>query len=323
MCGLFGFTDTKRILTQKQVNRLTSALATASAVRGTDATGIAYNTESGLKVFKRPLAANKMRFKIPGDVHSIMGHVRMTTQGSEKKNRNNHPFIGTCGATSFSLAHNGVLQNDLELRKSWKLPKTHIETDSYVAVQLLEKLGEYSHASIATMAEALEGSFTLTLLDDANTLAFVKGNNPLALWHFVDLGLYVYASTEDILLSALHKTGFIYGKYEELLPKEGDILRLTQSGDMSVSRFDTTNLNAWQSCYDGWSRHLQTRQYAGGTEEPADDLLTVAEGMGYSAGDIWALLDVGYGEDEIAELLYDPKLFEAHLTEMDALEAVY
>ena len=42
MCGLFGFSDPKHTLTQKQIRRLTGSLATASEQRGTDASGIAY-----------------------------------------------------------------------------------------------------------------------------------------------------------------------------------------------------------------------------------------------------------------------------------------
>ena len=47
--------------------------------------------------------------------------------------------IGKCKNTKFDLAHNGILFNDKELRKSMHLPKTKIETDSYIAVQLIEK----------------------------------------------------------------------------------------------------------------------------------------------------------------------------------------
>ncbi|UQT46789.1 hypothetical protein M5E87_16235 [Flavonifractor plautii] len=37
------------------------------------------------------------------------------------------------------MAHNGVLHNDGYLRRSLSLPKTKIETDSYIAVQLIEQ----------------------------------------------------------------------------------------------------------------------------------------------------------------------------------------
>ena len=52
------------------------------------------------------------------------------------------------GDTRFALAHNGILGNDRLLRKKKKLPVTRIETDSYVAVQLLERYGELSSKSL-------------------------------------------------------------------------------------------------------------------------------------------------------------------------------
>ena len=53
MCGLFGFSDTSRCLSPTQVRQLTRALAVSSMVRGTDATGIAYNTKNWLRIYKR------------------------------------------------------------------------------------------------------------------------------------------------------------------------------------------------------------------------------------------------------------------------------
>lgn len=63
----------------------------------------------------------------------------------------------------FALAHNGVLVNDKELRKKDHLPKTKIETDSYIAVQLLEYKKLLNEESIKFMAEALEGSFSFSI----------------------------------------------------------------------------------------------------------------------------------------------------------------
>ena len=99
-----------------------------------------------------------------------MGHTRMTTQGAASKNYNNHPFSGRAGRQSFALAHNGVLYNDMELRHTRHLPSTKIETDSYVTVQLLEKSGKLCPDTLARMAEALDGSFTITVLDAQNSL---------------------------------------------------------------------------------------------------------------------------------------------------------
>ena len=54
-----------------------------------------------------------------------------------------------------------------------KLPVTKIETDSYIAVQLLEKYGRLNFESLQRMAEELEGSFTITALSDRDELYFV------------------------------------------------------------------------------------------------------------------------------------------------------
>ena len=82
MCCLFGFYDYGGTLSAKQKNRIISALAISSEIRGTDATGIAYRTGTKLCIYKRPFPARWMRFRLPAEVKAVMGHTRMTTQGS-------------------------------------------------------------------------------------------------------------------------------------------------------------------------------------------------------------------------------------------------
>lgn len=244
MCCLFGIYDYGHSLTAAQKKRLVSALAVASEDRGTDATGIAYNHNGHLTVYKRPYPAHLMRFKLPDDVLCVMGHTRMTTQGDEKHNYNNHPFEGTAGIP-FALAHNGVLYNDLTLRKDKNLPRTRIETDSYVAVQLLAQQGELSFRSIRSAVEPLRGTLTLSVLDSRDNLYIIKGNNPLTLYHFPRMGLYVYASTEQILKKGLKKGISRMEQPFEVMLREGDILRIDRQGQYTAEHFDTRNL--WDS----------------------------------------------------------------------------
>ena len=131
---LFGFIDYAGALSVTQKSRLIRELSIAAEVRGTDATGIAYNTSRGLQIYKRPLAAHRLHLRIPAEAHVVMGHTRMTTQGSAKKNYNNHPFFGCVKGKRFALAHNGVIWNDLELRRIKHLPRTKVQTDSFIAV---------------------------------------------------------------------------------------------------------------------------------------------------------------------------------------------
>lgn len=66
-----------------------------------------------------------------------------------------------------------------EPRDSRNLPHTSIQTDSHVAVQLLELLGALTPDSLKEMAEAVEGSFVFTLMDQQDRLYLVKGDNPM------------------------------------------------------------------------------------------------------------------------------------------------
>lgn len=205
MCCLFGLYDYGQSLSARQKSRIISALAVAAEARGTDAAGIAYLSGSHLSIYKRPLPAHRLRFRIPAAANVVMGHTRMTTQGSSHRNYNNHPFYGQTGSTGFALAHNGVLRNDRSLQVQKKLPVSKIETDSYVIVQLLEQAGKLDLQTLGAISELLRGSFTYTVLDSHARLFIVRGNNPFCLYHFPALGFYVYASTKEILAAALRK----------------------------------------------------------------------------------------------------------------------
>ena len=67
MCCLFGLLDYGHSLTAAQKNHILAVLSTVCEARGTDATGIAYNTDNGLQIYKRPLPAHHLRLRIPKD----------------------------------------------------------------------------------------------------------------------------------------------------------------------------------------------------------------------------------------------------------------
>ena len=129
MCCLYGIMDRSHSFSGKERSVMLNHLARASEARGTDATGIAYNSRNRMRIYKRPMAAHKLRLRVPEDATTIIGHTRLTTQGNQKYNENNHPWRSTLCREPFALAHNGVLHNDTWLRRSLKLPKTKIETD--------------------------------------------------------------------------------------------------------------------------------------------------------------------------------------------------
>ena len=89
MCCLFGIVDYRNYFSVKEKNHILSVLSAECEERGTDATGIAYCSHDHLSIYKRPLEAHRLRFRIPEDSQVIMGHTRMTTQGRASRNRNN------------------------------------------------------------------------------------------------------------------------------------------------------------------------------------------------------------------------------------------
>lgn len=301
MCAIFGVLDYKGKLNAAQRLQMVRALGTAAEIRGTDATGIAFFQRDRLCIQKAPKAAHKMKYRIPAEVKYIMGHTRMTTQGNPKRNQNNHPFPGKAGDRSFALAHNGVLTNDRELRRGYNLPSTSIETDSYVAVQLIEQEREVSSDSIGKMAERLEGHFTFTILDDQNNLYFVKGNNPLTIFHFKKMGLYLYASTEEILVLALDALGMESWKYQVIQPQQGEILKIDCQGKRSTTTFKTDKLDwLWPPL---WRRAFGVRScgldQSAEQDEYIQNLKAVATFYGYDDSCVDRLLVRGFSMDDI------------------------
>ena len=302
MCALFGWLDYKGVVSDRLLKKLTQALANAAEERGTDASGIAYVKSGKVTIYKRPKPAHKIRFNAPNGTRAVMGHTRMTTQGNEKFNYNNHPFYGHADV-NFAFAHNGVLYNDKELKTEKHLPQTQIETDSYVAVQLLEQQGKLDFGSLKGMAESVQGSFCFTALDENNTLYIVKGSNPMCLLHFAKLGLYVYASTESILKKALQKTSFHKYPFEVLNIEEGTILKIDRYGFLSGSTFEVQEsfrFGKWADWYD----ELEEEYYS----QQEELLLEMCSCYGVTEEDVLLLLDYGYSADEIEEMLCDSNL---------------
>ena len=235
----------------------------------------------------------------------------MTTQGSEKYNENNHPFHGYAGGNHFALAHNGVLYNDKILRKKMKLPATKIETDSYIAVQLLEHFKTLSVENVARMAELVSGSFSFTMTDNNDTLWIVKGDSPLAMIHFPRLKLYVYASTKQILFSAISHTDLVEdissGDFEMLSFRGGDIVQIDKHGTVIINRFEYDEYSSWGYNWRNYTNESNdTKSYTNWYTDEIwlEDLKSVARGMGFDDEDIEQLYNDGYTLDEIEDFIY-------------------
>ena len=191
-----------------------------------------------------------------------------------------------------------------------------LETDTYVAVQLLEQGQQLDTENIKRMAELVEGSFVFTILRNDNTLFLVKGNNPLTIYHFPALGLYVYASTKSILDNALQKIRMTE-KACEVEISEGEILEITPNGKINRSTFTMQDyIHTMFNPYN-WNQLDYAKWWM--EDEREELLLEYCGTFGVSEEEVELLLEVGYDPDEIEELLMDTAAMEEAISEAKTL----
>ena len=188
------------------------------------------------------------------------------------------------------------------MRRTKHLPRTKVQTDSYVSVQLIEQQKALDFDSLRYMAEQVEGSFTFTVLDEQNALWIVKGDNPLSIAHFPELGVYVYASTAEILNKALTRCTNWLGRGEKVDIEMGDIVRIDRNGRITRGTFDTSKF--YRSSWGYWDTPLYPR-LPHSEEEHLSLLKSVAKAFGFTGEMIDRLLDQGFTTDDIEEILYE------------------
>lgn len=174
---------------------------------------------------------------------------------------------------------------------------------------MLEKEGDLSAHSLQRMAEALNGSFTITILDAQNNLYLVKGNNPLTILLLPDLGCYLYASTEEILNDALGTLSMADVNAANIKIGQGDIMRINAKGQRSVTHFDDSKLyhsqyTFWPCCGGSYADRIMT-DLDPFDQMYLDDLKSVAGYYGYTPESIDRLIWQGFLPEDIEELLHE------------------
>jgi glucosamine 6-phosphate synthetase-like amidotransferase/phosphosugar isomerase protein len=315
MCAIMGLIDVHGVFNAKDRSFIIRRLAVVSESRGTDATGFAYNSSEYLVIHKNPKPARRMKLKLPQNAKVIIGHTRMTTQGTELRNYNNHPFMGRVHnnrkfddkaqpPNRFALVHNGMIYNDDALKIEYDLPKTKIETDSYVAVQLIERQKSLSFDSLKFMAEQVFGIFTFAILDNQNNVWLVKGDNPVCLHYSIDYGFYVFTSTEEIMTTALKSLGLDTLRYEQVQVKGGEILKISEHGVIERGKFQHDEMSCGYM-NTGYGRFTFSESMA------IKALKDSASLFGADDDDVDILLYSGYDPSEIEELFNYPQQFRS------------
>jgi len=210
MCGLTGVILGRKRRTRDEllsIRTLFTGLLLLNQKRGHHATGIAVLRRDGsATVFKRPVAASSLiqaedywhTLEPDNAVTVILGHTRFKTQGSERRNANNHPLeTAACLGT-----HNGTILNADELFRTLRLPRT-AEVDSEVLFRMVDRAK--SDREFKSMLALCAGSTSAAWVrrDAPGKLRLLKGDMPLDAAYAPKLRALFYSSEAWMLRSVL------------------------------------------------------------------------------------------------------------------------
>ncbi len=178
MCGIvgyIGFEDVKEIILGG-LEKL--------EYRGYDSAGIAIANNNEVFVTKEKGRISELRQSLDNSITGNLGigHTRWATHGVPNR-VNSHPHQSS--SKRFTLVHNGIIENESELRDEFLKDATLIsDTDTEVIVQIIEKFvneGESVSLAIRHTMSLLKGSYALAIIDkdDMNTMYAAKNKTPL------------------------------------------------------------------------------------------------------------------------------------------------
>ena len=187
MCGIVGY-----IGTQKASPILINGL-TRLEYRGYDSAGISTIEKSGLSIMKdKGRVKNLYNLKGIDNLEGTIGiaHTRWATHGKPSQ-ENAHPHMDN--SKTFSVVHNGIIENYNELRKflSDKGYEFYSQTDTEIIPNLVhyyysndEKTDEMKFLrAVKTACSDLKGSFAIEILckDYPDNMVVVRKDSPLVI----------------------------------------------------------------------------------------------------------------------------------------------
>lgn len=209
MCGIIGITSGRPI-----VQHLLAGLQRLE-YRGYDSTGLALQTQDGLKRLRAPGKLQALRevfARTPLEGICGIGHTRWATHGVPNE-RNAHPQ----GGDQVMVVHNGIIENFLSLKNELITGNLSFEseTDTEVLVHLVEQalltqpeLQDLSKLSLLlrSVFQRLEGSFACALLlarFPDTLICYRQGNSPLTVGYGIG---EMFCGSDAIALSGLSDT---------------------------------------------------------------------------------------------------------------------
>lgn len=177
MCGIAGYIGKKKAaeLLLKSIKNL--------EYRGYDSVGMVTSSEGKIHIRKGAGKVDEVNSKLdfpsmPGTVG--IAHTRWATHG-KPSDRNAHPHVSASG--KIAIAHNGIIENYLELKDSLHGIEFKSDTDSEVLAHLVEK--NYKGNLLKAVRDSLKsviGTYAICAINtNSEEIVVARNGSPLAI----------------------------------------------------------------------------------------------------------------------------------------------
>ena len=176
---------------------------------------------SNVKTYKKDLPFDefikekKTKKLLNSDPEIIIGHCRYPTQGEEKYEFNNHPFV----YKNLVLVHKGHIWNDKELKRKYDLSKQG-DTDSWVIIQLIsyfQQQGNTLIRSIAKIHYELRGKWACAIIDrnDPEKVYLFSDDDSFKVVYLIDKKQFAFSTEEKGLESVCYSSKEYFNIFQE------------------------------------------------------------------------------------------------------------
>lgn len=219
----------------------------------------------------------------------LVGHNRMTTNGGNHK-KNSHPFE----TKDFLLVHNGIIQNDQQLKKKHDLEYKE-GVDSIIMVKLIQKYTDegmkVADAIVKTM-EQIEGYYSVILTDKrTNKLYYYKNRTAKFTFGLIERQngkkILIGSTDSENIESVYTKRDMIFEKdltknryYTE--PIDGMIYEINESEIKEIQSFKPKTKTSCKS----WDNDDYAKRFASWDED-----IKVLDNTKLTASEEYAIID--------------------------------
>ncbi len=251
MCGIFAYSGSRPV-----PDILVEGLKKLE-YRGYDSSGIAFFHQDHIKHFRVCGGVSELENLLSKNSykgHLGMGHTRWATHGSPSE-QNAHPHK----SSSIYIVHNGVIENENELRKQIDPGFLTSETDTELIAYLISKFYEKDRPdllkSVLKVTESLRGSYAVVVLCEEKPdeiIAFKKGP-PLMFCK----GKEDYFISSDPYVSGEYSDQVLFLNDEEVLHLKKDQFEIYNFKGEKIERgFETMLYNSSLSDKKGYPHFM-------------------------------------------------------------------